>query len=212
LDLIGICDHNSAENVAAAQRLGATNQLTVLAGMEVTSREEAHVIALFDHARSALDLQETVYDRLIEDGEISPLSEEQIVANEFDEVEGYCPRFLFSATTLTVAEVVDLIHDLGGLAIAAHIDREHYSLIGQLGFIPPGLSLDAVEVSANTGAGRVMEKFPEIEKFPLISASDAHYLKDLGSATTSFRMDTPDIDGIRRALAVESNRRIEGER
>ena len=209
LDMIGICDHNSAENVDAARRAGEINRITVLPGMEVTSREEAHVLALFDHARSALILQEKVYDRLISNGNTSKLEEEQIVANEQDEVEGFCSRSLFSATTLSVAEVVDLIHDLGGLAIAAHIDREHYSLIGQLGFIPPDLPLDAVEISGKPGAASATSL--QVGGYPVISASDAHYLKDIGRAATSFRMDTPDIGGIRGALKAAENRRIEAE-
>ncbi len=40
LDMIAICDHNSAENIAAFMKAGSEKGLTVLPGMEVTSREE----------------------------------------------------------------------------------------------------------------------------------------------------------------------------
>ena len=43
IDILGICDHNSAENVQAAKNAGAKKKITVLAGMEVSSVEEVHI-------------------------------------------------------------------------------------------------------------------------------------------------------------------------
>ena len=53
LDMIAICDHNSAENTAAFIRAGDEKGLKVLPGIEVTSREEIHLIALFDTQEAA---------------------------------------------------------------------------------------------------------------------------------------------------------------
>ena len=44
LDLIGICDHNSAQNVLAVKKAGRRKGLMVLGGMEVASSEEAHLL------------------------------------------------------------------------------------------------------------------------------------------------------------------------
>ena len=46
LDLIAICDHNTAENTAATLREGSRQGITVLPGMEICSREEVHVVTL----------------------------------------------------------------------------------------------------------------------------------------------------------------------
>ena len=48
IDIIAITDHNSAENIIAAQKAAVNKNLTVLAGMEITSSEEAHILALLD--------------------------------------------------------------------------------------------------------------------------------------------------------------------
>ncbi|HDZ84616.1 MAG TPA: PHP domain-containing protein, partial [Nitrospirae bacterium] len=45
IDIIAVTDHNSAENVLAAQRAALDKDITVLAGMEIASSEEAHIIA-----------------------------------------------------------------------------------------------------------------------------------------------------------------------
>ena len=184
LDIIGICDHNSAENVQATVNAACKNDLTVLPGMEITSIEEVHVLALFNETEQVLNLQETIYANLIPGENKKELFGEQIVANEFDEVEGYNNKLLIGATTLNLAEIVKTIHTYGGLAIASHIDRESYSIIGQLGFIPEDLNIDALEISPRTTSAQINARIPNILKYPLITSSDAHFLEDIGKATT----------------------------
>ncbi len=207
LEMIAVCDHNSAENVRAAAAAGLKHRIKVLAGMEVTSLEEVHILALFDEPAPVLRLQETVYETLPPEEYTEDAFGEQIVANEYDEVEGYNKKLLMAATTLTLKKLVNEIHALGGLAIAAHIDREAYnSIIGQLGFIPEGLELDALEISPYTTPLSAVERYPEIEKFPLISSSDAHYLQDIGKAATTFLLGAPSIEEIRKALKKQDGR------
>ena len=161
--------------------------------MEVTSTEEVHLLALFDEVKRVLNLQEIVYANLTPGENKEDLFGEQIIANEFDEVKGYNKRLLIGATNLTLKELVNKVHEFGGVAIASHIDRETYSIIGQLGFIPKNLELDALEISSKTNQNDALNKFPEIKKFPLIFSSDAHFLKDIGRTTTSFLIEEPTL-------------------
>lgn len=208
LDIIGICDHNSAENVRAAAAAGSNSEITVLAGMEVTTVEEVHIIALFDEVDKVLNLQEIVYENLDPGENIEEIFGEQIIANEFDEVEGYNKRLLLGATTLTLKKLADTIHNLGGLVIAAHVDREAYSIIGQLGFIPGDLELDALEISSNTTRSCAVEQFPGIENFPLITSSDAHFLPDIGKVYSSFFIEAPGLNEIRKAFKKQEGRTV----
>ncbi|MHC4426110.1 MAG: PHP domain-containing protein, partial [Planctomycetota bacterium] len=146
LDMIGICDHNSAENVAAVVKAGAREGLPVIAGIEITSSEEAHILGLFDTERDLMPLQDEVYENLSGENNEEACGPQTIV-DEWDRVVGTNRRLLIGATALTVEQVVEAIHRRAGLAIASHVDRERFSLIGQLGFVPEGLSLDALEVS-----------------------------------------------------------------
>ena len=209
LDIIGITDHNSAENVEATIRAADGREIKVLCGMEIGSAEEVHVIALFDTAAAALELQSKVYEHLTPGENRDGIFGEQIIANEFDEVEGYNKRLLIGATTMALSEIAKEIHTLGGLTIASHIDRESFSIIGQLGFIPPDLELDAVEISAHAQKDETLKQFPDIARFPAITASDAHFLDDIGMATTSFLLAEPTISEIRMALRSENGRKVE---
>ncbi len=48
LDLISITDHNSSANVKTAMDLASEIGITVVPGIEVSSVEEVHIIALFE--------------------------------------------------------------------------------------------------------------------------------------------------------------------
>jgi len=209
LDIIAVTDHNSAENIVAALKSAKNTELSVLAGMEITSSEEAHILALFDNPDSILKLQDTVYNNLIEGENDVNFFGEQIVANEKDEVLGFNKRLLIGATSLTAHSIVNEIHALGGLAIASHIDRDAFSIISQLGFIPGNLSFDALELSSAISREKAQELYKNYVSFSWISSSDAHTPDDIGKRTTVFHMNGPTINEMRLALKGSDGRRVE---
>ncbi|MGD9347439.1 MAG: PHP domain-containing protein [Candidatus Aminicenantes bacterium] len=205
IDILGICDHNSSENVPALIKAAQKYEIVVLPGMEVTSQEEVHILALFDELDRALELQEIIYAHL--DGENDEKTfGMQVVVNAEDEVLGFNNKLLIGASTLPVEDVVNTIHTLNGLAIASHIDREGFSLIGQLGFIPKDLALDALEISPAISFAEAMEKFKP--SYPLTCASDAHFLDDIGRGTTSFFIEEGTTKEIKKALMNADGRKI----
>ncbi|UCF09839.1 MAG: PHP domain-containing protein, partial [Candidatus Bipolaricaulota bacterium] len=119
LGMIAVTDHNSAENAAAVMAAARDTALCVIPGLEVTTAEEAHVLGLFAELEAALSLQEIVYRHLLPGENDEDLFGMQVVANENDEVEGLNKRLLIGATSLTVNQLVEAIHEREGLAVAA---------------------------------------------------------------------------------------------
>lgn len=207
VEMIALCDHNSAENCGAVMRAGAKQGLRVFPGMEISSREEVHTLAIFETEVQALAMQEIVYRHLR--GTNRPeIFGDQVVANEFDEVEGFNDRRLIGAAEIALSEVVREVHRLGGLSIASHVNREAFSLIGQLGFVPPGLDLDGLEISPHLKRERVSTECPAAEGFPIVTFSDAHRPEEIGSTWTSFYLDAPSVEEMRMAFQDRSGRRI----
>jgi len=207
LDVIAICDHNTAENAGAVMKEGEKHGLWVIPGIEICSKEEVHILALFDALDNTLAMQDYVYANLA--GENKPeVFGYQVVANEHDEVIGENPRLLIGATQLGLYEIVEKTHSLGGINLFSHVDRTAYGIIGQLGFIPPDLNIDGVEVSYRVSLDKVRDEVPGIGKLPSITASDAHFLNDIGKVWTVFVMAKPTINEIRRALLGKNGRRI----
>lgn len=211
LDIIAITDHNSAENIVFTKKAAENTGLTVLAGMEVTSSEEAHILALFDDVESIMKLQETVYENLQSGENDEKGFGEQIVVNEKDEVLSFNKRLLIGATTLSAHSIVDIIHSIGGLSIASHIDREAFGIISQLGFIPEDLKFDALEMSPRINKQTAENLYKNYSVFPWISSSDAHYLKDIGKRTTNFYIKEPTIAEMASALKKIGGRKVEWE-
>jgi predicted metal-dependent phosphoesterase TrpH len=200
LDMIAICDHNSAENAVAVVKAGQREDLSVITGMEVTSREEVHILGLFENESDLMRMQELVYENLAGENYEESFGT-QIITDEWDHVMGTNRRLLIGATKLSVEQVVNAIHERCGLAIASHVDRERFSLVGQLGFIPKGLGLDAVEVSRPFPAGQGYG-------YPVVTSSDAHFLEDIGRNFTYFMLEEPSFGEIRKALRAEAGRKI----
>jgi len=207
LDVIALCDHNSAENAGAAMREGNKQGLFVLPGMEICSKEEVHILALFDELDPALEMQAYVYANLPGENNTEVFGF-QVIANEEDEVIGENPRLLIGATRLGLHEIVNKTHVLGGINISCHVDRPAYGIINQLGFIPEDLNLDGLEVSYRIKLAEAAQTVPGIGNFSCITASDAHYLNDIGRAWTVFQLAEPTLAEIRLALARKDERRI----
>lgn len=207
LDVIGICDHNSTENVIALKKLGERSNLKVLGGMEVTSKEEVHILALFDENKSLAKLQEIVYENLKGEND-EELFGYQLVVDEQDEIIDLNKKLLIGATDITVDKIVELIHSLNGLAIASHVDRERFSLIGQLGFVPEGLDIDGLELSPSYMSEKKKLEFPMASGFPLVTFSDAHYLDDIGKTSTTFLIDDITVSELKKALKNKDGRSV----
>jgi 3',5'-nucleoside bisphosphate phosphatase len=208
LDLIGICDHNSAENVLAVKKAGLRNGLMVLGGMEVTSSEEAHILVFFDDDDDLLKFQDFIYRHQQGTNDEHAFGQ-QVIADDEDGVTGFCDRLLIGATSLPAAAIVEAARAAQGesLVIAAHVDRGSFSIIGQLGFVPPQLALDALEVSAHMTAAEAAVRFPDCGKYPIITSSDAHGLGDIGKRTMCFTIEDGNVAEIKKALAGRDGRK-----
>jgi len=205
IDIIGICDHNSSENSLAVMNAARKMNINVFPGMEVTSQEEVHILALFDEIENALKLQEHVYENLPGENDEDAFGM-QVIVNEKEEVLGFNNKLLIGATTIPLDEVIRLIHSFDGIAIASHIDRESFSIISQLGFVPDNSELDALEISTNITFEEAKKRFKN--NYPITCSSDAHYPDDIGKGFTSFLLKDGTVAEIKKALKNEEGRKL----
>jgi predicted metal-dependent phosphoesterase TrpH len=205
IDIIGICDHNSSENSLAVMNVAQKMNIHVLPGMEVTSQEEVHVLALFDDIENTLKLQDYVYKNLPGKNDEEAFGM-QVIVNEKEEAVGFNEKLLIGATTIPLDEVIRMIHSFNGIAIASHIDRDSFSIISQLGFIPENLELDAMEISPNITLEEAKKRFKNI--YPITCSSDAHYPEDIGKGFTTFLLEDVSVSEIKMALKNEDGRKL----
>jgi PHP family Zn ribbon phosphoesterase len=207
LQIIAVTDHNSAENAASVVNAARDTGVTVLPGMEVQTREEVHVLVLFDTLEQAAAWQEQVYASLPPLKNDESYFGEQLVLALNGEPAGYLDRLLLTSSSFSVEEVVGRVSELGGLCILAHVDRTAYSIIANLGFIPPDLDVLGVEISSNVGPIEARQRFPQLERYSLVASGDAHRLREMSRRTT-LKMAEATVAELSLALAGEGGREV----
>jgi PHP family Zn ribbon phosphoesterase len=212
LEVVAITDHNAAENVASVIEAAAGSGLTVLPGMEVQSREEVHLICLFDQVEQALDWQEQVFAALPNLENDEDFFGAQFVVDATGEYLYTEKRLLSVSTGLSMEEVVAGVQALGGIVLPAHVDRPSFSLIANLGFVPPGLAIAGLELSRCADPAELSRhlplRFPQTAGYGMVVSGDAHRLDEM-TARTMFKVRFPSVAELALALAGKDGRRVE---
>ncbi len=208
IDILGVTDHNSTKHGPLIQKIAKDYGIFVLCGAEVTTKEEIHCLTFFENI-DKLTLFQQYLDAHMGDVKSNPekfgyqvvLDEDEMIVEEED-------ILLITSINQSIDEVEEMVHKLHGLFIPAHIDRPAYSLLGQLGFLPPSLKADALEISKNTTAAELVKLHPELAGYTFIQSSDAHYPEQLGTKVTRFEIKTRSFQEIAMALRGEDGRSV----
>jgi PHP family Zn ribbon phosphoesterase len=179
LDFIAVTDHNSAENLEAVCRCAEGKGLVVVPGMEVETSEEIHLLCLFPDRGRALQVQDAVYASLPPIENREDIFGSQQVMDENDLAAGKIKQLLLTASGMNTDEIFRLVGNAGGVAVPAHVDRQSYSMLSNLGSIPEHLGIKYLELSKYCGEAGFRAEHPELAAYKLLRSSDAHHLGDM---------------------------------
>lgn len=181
LEVIALTDHNTVNNCPAFLKACGAYGLVGLPGMELCTREEVHVVCLFPGMPEALAFQEKVFAAM---AHLPPNQEEifghQLIMDEEDNVIARETRMLAGSADIGIYEVLGLARECGGTAYPAHIDRDAFSLLGNLGLWDPDMGFALAEVSRRCPEGFFDR--PDLRGVPHIQGCDAHYMDQLMDA------------------------------
>jgi 3',5'-nucleoside bisphosphate phosphatase len=207
LDWIAVTDHNAVANAGAVQEAAAGTGLAVTPGLEVESREEVHMLCLFDALPQAEAWAATVAAHLPRRANDEQHFGAQYVVDARGDYVRTEERLLLASTDLSVEEICAGVSALGGLTVPAHVDRPVNSLLANLGFMPPGLPVPAIEISRWQPAAGFRQAHPELASFGLIGSGDAHRPTELLRRTVVVA-EAPTLAELRRAWACEKGRSV----
>jgi 3',5'-nucleoside bisphosphate phosphatase len=195
--LLGLTDHNSARNAPAFREACRRVGIVPWFGLEVTTSEECHVLALFDNVASALRMDQWVMAALPPVPLDIDLFGDQPVVDADGAIVELIDRLLVSAIARSLDAVRAQTHRLGGLFVPSHLNRPSFSIESQLGFLPAG-AYDAIEVLPRALAA-YRRRYPAL---PVITASDAHRVEEIATAPFRFEPAGTDTASVRRALSA----------
>lgn len=180
LDAVAVSDHNTVANVKAAIEAGKKCGVAVIPAMEVETAEEVHILTLYPTLDAADAAAKKVYAALPDIKNRPDIFGEQLIMDSEDNVVGYEEKLLISPTSLSLNELFNVVADVGGLFIPAHVDRHSYSILTNLGFIPEELDIKNIEVSKHVeDLSAYLDDRQELKKYYIFRNSDAHYLENI---------------------------------
>ena len=208
LQIIGITDHNSTKNALLVKELGEKENIFVLTGAEVTSKEEVHCLTFFELEDQLNQFQDFIDSKITHipnpDGHFGY----QPVIDEKENIKELIPNYLPAALKSGITEIQKEVENLNGIFIPAHVDRPAFGLFNQLGIIPPELKFDALGISANNSEKDVRKHYVVEKEISIVQNSDSHILSQLGKVYTFFNIEKIDFLEIKMALNQQNGRFI----
>jgi hypothetical protein len=190
LDVIAITDHNCALNAEDAMVAGNEYGVAVIPGMEITTREEVHMLAYFYTLEDAISASEEIYKHLPAIQNSPELFGNQIIMRDGDTPSGTVDKLLINATDLSCDETCELVRRHNGIPLPAHINRGSNGMIGALGLMPFLPEYPVVEVYKAIDCPAYA-----IKGRTLLHSSDAHRLEDIQEQV--FELDCePTVQGV----------------
>lgn len=190
LGIMALTDHNTSGNCPAFFAACKKYGIVPVAGMELTTAEDIHVICLFPELDSAMDFSDMVKPRIMPINNKPHIFGNQLYVDENDEVKGEEERLLISATDIDIAQAVELVIKWGGVCYPAHIDRPSNGIIAVLGDIPPEYGFKCVEFNDGANEADYRAKYSAVTNARAVVSSDAHRLWAINEAQNT--IEVPD--------------------
>jgi len=200
LDAIAITDHNSMKNVEAFIRVAEQKNIICIPGVELTTKEEVHILALFKDLDSAHGFQNVIDFYLPHEFNNKALFGNQLIYTAEDEIIGECGLLLSNSLKMSVEETIEEIRKHGGIPIPAHVNRNRFSIISNLGFVNPDLRINSIEVCYQQDLKKIEKFCPHFEHYNKITSSDAHSLGQVLEREFFIEVQDYSVEGILNTL------------
>ena len=200
LDIVALTDHNTTKNCPAFFEACKRYSVIAVAGMELTTAEDIHVVCLFERLEDAMRFDKYVEGRRMRIKNREEIFGEQLILDGNDEIIGKDEYLLSAATDISLEEVPAAVKEYGGICYPAHIDREANGIINILGAIPETPKFTLYELRDGGNANEYAEKH-SISRDRFIIDSDSHSLEAMRDKENYFTLnENESADAIRADL------------
>lgn len=189
LQILALTDHNSAKNCPAFFEACKRQGIIPIAGMELSTAEDIHIVCLFRELDDAMRFDAEIEKHLMPIKNRPEIFGDQQILDGEDEQIGEFETLLISATDLPIADAIALARSFGAHVHPAHIDRESNGIVAILGDVPPEYDFSAFELRERDSLERLSPTVEELRADNLLVCSDAHHLWDISEAENSLDID-----------------------
>lgn len=202
LEIVALTDHNTTKNCPAFFAQAKKAGIVPVAGMELTTSEEVHVLCLFEELEGAMGFGRAVDSRRVPVKNRPKIFGNQFIMDANDEVCGEEENLLINATTIDVSEACTLCRQYGGICYPAHIDRDSGGIVAMLGTVPENLNYTAFELNIASNYDGYAERFPHLREKRYVVSSDAHRLEAMSDGANRIELEIPSEDAVSYSAEV----------
>ena len=188
LNIVALTDHNTCKNCPAFFKAAKKYGLIAVAGMELTTSEDIHIICLFEELSDAMRFSDEVEKYRIPYKNRVDIFGEQMIMDGEDNIIGYEENLLSNATMISVDDAPKLVKQFGGICYPAHIDRQANGIIAVLGTFPENSDFSVFELHDGSKEAEYKSRYALEDKL-MVVGSDAHYLTDMRDKEFYFEID-----------------------
>ncbi|MGN0597654.1 MAG: PHP domain-containing protein [Ruminiclostridium sp.] len=200
LDIVALTDHNTCKNCPAFFEAARNYSFLPIAGMELTTEEEIHVVCLFPTLEKALAFDEFVHEKIMPIPNKPEIFGNQLIMNSDDTVCGTEEICLINATSIDLYSLIGLVKKYGGICFPAHIDRSSFSLLSSLGFIPEDLGIETVEIRYKEAVDNLKNQHPYLQNCKIVHDSDAHTLENISLPENFLTLEEKTVPAVLKVL------------
>lgn len=188
LNIVALTDHNTTDNCPAFFEAAKRYGIIPIAGMELTTSEDIHIVCLFETLENATDFGKRVKELRIPIDNRPDIFGHQLILDGQDNVIGEEKNLLINATLISVEEVPSLVAEFGGICYPAHIDRQSNGIISVLGTFPSNPHFNCAELHDAAKRDEYVQKY-NLHNKKIIISSDTHNLTDMRDKENYFELD-----------------------
>ena len=189
LQIVALTDHNSCKNCPAFFEACKRQGIIPIAGMELSTAEDIHLVCLFEDLADAMRFDTEIHSKLMNVKNRPEIFGNQLVLDGNDEIIATEDKLLISATEMWIADAVKLARQYGAHVHPAHIDRESNGILSILGDIPREYGFDCLEFNNLENVEDINVKYPDTRGALTVVSSDAHHLWDINEADNYVMLD-----------------------
>ncbi len=189
LNIVALTDHNSCKNCPAFFEACKRQGIVPIAGMELSTAEDIHLVCLFPTLDMAMLFDQEIEKHILSIKNRPEIFGDQFIMNGEDEVIGLEEKLLISATDLWLGDAVELARSYGARIRPAHIDRESNGIVAILGDIPSEYRFSCFEFNDAANISEYAERFECVSNNNVLICSDAHHLWDINEADFGIDLD-----------------------
>ena len=198
IDVAALTDHNTVGNCPAFFKACLEYGVAPIAGMELTTAEDIHLVCLMRSLEAAMEFGREIDRRRVKIRNKPQFFGNQLIMDEEDNVVGNEEYLLPNATTLSLTEAFELAECFGAVCYPAHVDRVSNGIIAVLGDMPHEPAFRHVEFRDTGNIQAYTEKYPRLAGMMPLFGSDAHSPE--GICDASFSVEIPDVGSAAEAV------------